>query len=401
MLAYIGLLSAIILLTVIGNTSALASPAFTNGACSQAAQMRREVPKAITLAYCNWNQADAQVLEAVRNGVNVLVWFSVNIAKNDDGECFVQGGPDMKKVGKLMRQMREEGFVDVVHLMSIGGWNSPHPDTSFSAETMFDTLDKWNGQCATVAGIDYGSGGLFDGFDWDVEGNDDFDSPYNTFTKECIETMGLLSQLLKKEGYVVAMAPAESYLDPTTSEFSLRLNHNHLEWEETQPDFLYHGRNIYGYLLAKYGKTILPDSSVVETFDFVTIQLYEGYSHAFWKIRMRPEGVITPAEQLTELLKSLKEGWTVDFHELQFGKKRLRLDPQRVVIGLANGWAGEPENKFLYLTPDELQDAHTALVAQNLRPRGLAFWCIAHEGDKDTFLASTISSIQNKVEPSY
>ena len=104
--------------------------------------------------------------------------------------------------------------------MSIGGWNSPHPDTSFSAETMFDTLDKWNGQCATVAGIDYGSGGLFDGFDWDVEGNDDFDSPYNTFTKECIETMGLLSQLLKKEGYVVAMAPAESYLDPTTSEFS-------------------------------------------------------------------------------------------------------------------------------------------------------------------------------------
>ena len=46
MLAYIGLLSAIILLTVIGNTSALASPAFTNGACSQAAQMRREVPKA-------------------------------------------------------------------------------------------------------------------------------------------------------------------------------------------------------------------------------------------------------------------------------------------------------------------------------------------------------------------
>ena len=104
----------------------------------------------------------------------------------------------MKKVGKLMRQMREEGFVDVVHLMSIGGWNSPHPDTSFSAETMFDTLDKWNGQCATVAGIDYGSGGLFDGFDWDVEGNDDFDSPQYLY-KECIETMGLLSQLLKKE----------------------------------------------------------------------------------------------------------------------------------------------------------------------------------------------------------
>lgn len=33
-----------------------------------------------------------------------------------------------------------------------------------------------------------------------------------------------------------------------------------------QPDFLYHGRNLYGYLLAKYG---------LHTFDFISIQLYE------------------------------------------------------------------------------------------------------------------------------
>lgn len=81
--------------------------------------------------------------------------------------------------------------------------------------------------------------------------------------------------------------------------------------------------------------------------------------------------------------------------ELQLGTTRLSLDPQRVVIGLANGWAGEPENKFLFLTPQELQEVYTELIAQNLRPRGMAFWCIAHEGDKDTYLASAISSIQN------
>ena len=166
------------------------------------------MPESICLAYCNWNQADIQVLESVRNGVNVLIWFSVNIAKNEDGECFVQGGPDVKEVVRLMKQMRDEGFVDVVHLMSIGGWNSPHPDTSFSAQTMFDTLDKWNREIAIMGGIEGGSG-LFDGFDWDVEGNDDFDSPYNVFTVECIDTMGQLSQLLKKQGYVVAIAPCE------------------------------------------------------------------------------------------------------------------------------------------------------------------------------------------------
>ena len=210
--------------------------------------------------------------------------------------------------------------------------------------------------------------------------------------------MGQLSQLLKKQGYVVAMAPAESYLDPTTSEFSLTLNHNHPEWTALQPKFLYRGRNIYAYLLARYGKTSLSDSLVVDTFDFVTVQLYEGYSHALWKIRMNPEGVISPAKHMTELLLSLKEGWDVNFQscpELHFGKTKVSLDPQKVVIGLANGWAGEPENKFLFLTPEELQETHRELMAKNLRPRGMGFWCIAHEGDKDTYLASAISSIQN------
>ena len=390
---------AIIYLIALKYILSLATPTGAYVSCSHNLQsvMRRKVPESICLAYCNWNQADIQVLESVRNGVNVLIWFSVNIAKNEDGECFVQGGPDIKEVVRLMKQMRDEGFVDVVHLMSIGGWNSPHPDTSFSAQTMFDTLDKWNREIAIKGGIEGGSG-LFDGFDWDVEGNDDFDSPYNVFTVECIDTMGQLSQLLKKQGYVVAIAPAESYLDPTTSEFSLRLNHNHPEWTAIQPKFLYRGRNIYAYLLARYGETSLSDSSVTETFDFVTIQLYEGYSHALWNIRVRPEGSISPAEHITELLLSLKEGWDVNFQscpELQLGTTTLSLDPQRVVIGLANGWAGEPENKFLFLTPQELQEVYTELIAQNLRPRGMAFWCIAHEGDKDTYLASAISSIQN------
>jgi hypothetical protein len=49
----------------------------------------------------------------------------------------------------------------------------------------------------------------FDGIDWDIEGNDDFSSPYNHFTVECLDLMGRFSQLAKEKGsYIVSMVPA-------------------------------------------------------------------------------------------------------------------------------------------------------------------------------------------------
>ena len=61
--------------------------------------------------------------------------------------------------------------------------------------------------------------------------------------------MGEMSQMAKRDGYFVTMAPAESYLDPTTSQFDLSLKHNYPEWESLQPNFHYHGRNSYAYML--------------------------------------------------------------------------------------------------------------------------------------------------------
>ena len=54
------------------------------------------------------------------------------------------------------------------------------------------------------------------------------------------------------------------------------------------------------------------------------------------------KGVITPAEQLTELLKSLKEAgpW---FSRAAVRQEEAQTGSQRMVIGLANGWAGEPK----------------------------------------------------------
>jgi len=125
-----------------------------------------------------------------------------------------------------------------VHIISIGGWNSPHPDTSVSAEEAYDHWNNWNKNI--VARPDKGFYG-FHGFDWDIEGmfcsvffihsqlcltitcccmfnynvfvimigNDDPSSQYNHFTVECLDFMGRFSQLAKqKGGYIVSMAPA-------------------------------------------------------------------------------------------------------------------------------------------------------------------------------------------------
>ena len=44
-----------------------------------------------------------------------------------------------------------------------------------------------------------------------------------------------------------------------------------LAYSDWHPEFHYRGANSYAYLVAKYGE---------QTFDFVDVQLYEGYSRA-------------------------------------------------------------------------------------------------------------------------
>jgi hypothetical protein len=359
------------------------------------------LPRKIILGYCNWSQADEQVLTAVRNGVNVIVWFSVNISKNKEGKCVIDGAvPDLDKVAALATTMREEGK-EVTHLMSIGGWNSPHPDTAFSSKVMFETLDKWNKHTASTN--DWPG---FDGFDWDVEGNDDFDSPHNEFSVQCLDTMGELSQLLKRGGYVVAMAPAESYLDPTTNEFSRSLRHNHPEWEHVQPSFFYRGRNTYAYLLSRYGRTTIDgdrssgDGGCVDTFDFVTLQLYEGFSHGKWKIRYADErdDRMSPAAYVHGLVQSMQRGWHVDFSSepsVGYASHTVAVPAAKLVIGLANGWAGEPENKFLFLDAKELAEVHAKLAGDDATAgiRGYAYWNIKDEGEKGINMASTLAAL--------
>jgi hypothetical protein len=130
----------------------------------------KTIPKKIIVGYCNWGQCDQSIIEAVKDGVNVLIWFSINLSSAYDevaGRKYpaISGGPDMSCVGNIVTKINALGL-DVVHLISIGGWNSPHPDTSFSPEEMYDAFNIWNRK-----NITFGDFNGFDGIDWDIEGN--------------------------------------------------------------------------------------------------------------------------------------------------------------------------------------------------------------------------------------
>ena len=165
-----------------------------------------------------------------------------------------------------------------------------------------------------------------------------------------------------------------------------------------------------------------PESPSLRTFDFVTIQLYEGYSHAEYNTTILHR---SPADYVVQWVQSVLSGWSIDYTadgELNYPYvNKLTLDRTELVVGCSNGWAGD--GKFFLLFPDEvsarlclylylylcscfcwvfcmfllcvrilryslLQSRHStqagrayeALSKLNLAPRGFAFWDILDEG---------------------
>ena len=207
-----------------------------------------KLPEKLKIGYANWGECDEKIFESVQNGLNVIIWFSIDMSSNSEKtKPKFTRGPNYVEVAKMVKRFKDNNY-SVINLISIGGWNSPHVNVQFTAEEYFQEWKEFNKRISNDQYDFYG----FDGIDWDIEGNTDKNSSINYFTYKELDIMGKFSQLLKKEGYIVSMAPAESYLDPTTDEFSLSLLHNYLEWEKEVPEFNYHGRNVYAYLLAKY-----------------------------------------------------------------------------------------------------------------------------------------------------
>jgi len=243
-------------------------------------------------------------------------------------------------------------------MLSIGGWDAPHPNTSFSGEEWWDAWHRWNSEIAVPSlGFDG-----FDGIDWDLEGNDNVASPYNEFTVACLELVGAMSAAARAHGFITSLVPAQSYFDVETSAFDRSLLHAYPDYH---PDFAYHGWNAYAFLQSKFGP-----------FDIVDVQLYETWSRASRAI----QAAGTPApEYLARLAHQLSAGWRVDFDnapELDWPSQVVSVAPSTLVFGFS---FGSLTGRSLYVPPEDVEAAFGRLSA-SAQPRGVMFWNMALDG---------------------
>ena len=343
-------------------------------AASVLAQLLRELPRGPLIAgYAP--ACDANVTRAVESGVNVLYWFAASLLYNSTtGSAYVSyGGPSLDCIAATAASLRKRGL-EVAHFLSVGGWDAPHVETATSAAELHAVWRAWNRDVVARPGF-----AGFDGVDWDLEGNDLPSSPFNFFTAQVLDMVGVFSQLEKEAGYLVSMVPPESYLDPTTAAFDQSLLHDYPDgW---QPKFLYHGRNAYAYLLSRYGEARAPGGGRrVPTFDVVLIQLYESYSHLSFNVTQLQQSA---ADYLDAWVRTVVAGWRVDFGSdanVSWPSADVRVPAERLLVGFANGWAGAAGGKNALVLPSEVGAAHERLRRDGLAPRGYFFWCIATEG---------------------
>jgi hypothetical protein len=352
----------------------------------------RALPRAVVGGYSSWGHCGDDIVRACEQGVNVVYWFAINLAPSPTGL-------DLDCIANVSATLRALSL-PTTHMVSVGGWDAPHPTGYANASAMYSEWKAWNEHVVARPGLETG----FDGVDWDLEGADNVSSPTNSMTPQTLDLVGGFSQLAKADGYLVTLVPCESYLDPTTSRFDGSLLWAYPEWH---PEFKYHGHNAYAYLLSRYGTTVAArepsalSTSSVQTFDAVTIQLYESFAHASFNTSER-EPPQTGAEYLESWVPRLAAGWDVDFGSApEFGwpSATVSVPAQQLVLGLGNGWAGGPDHKSVLLMPDQLAAAWASLAARNLSVRGGTFWSIPQEGTvppaggSPLFLAIALNSI--------
>eukprot|EP00804_Cyclotella_cryptica_P024447 CCRYP_019268-RA/>CCRYP_019268-RA protein AED:0.00 eAED:0.00 QI:246/1/1/1/0.5/0.33/3/786/430 len=394
--------------------SALRRPSLETG-------QQRKLPRKVLIGYASSNYTN--VLNAVmEDGVNVVIWAFMDVrstgvhaspssateirdlsrmqSQGDAGantlvrkliqlraqssqsymestNATITTNLDFNAIASVIQQLNAFGYSRVLHLVSVGGWNSPHLDESLSPTEWFAV---WKSSVLSQ---------LFQGIDWDFEGNDVLDSKENVFTVQCLNKMGEISRLLKEEGYIVTTAPPQSYLNTRTQNFSryVNLTSPTRTWH---PKFHYFGSNVYAYFLARFGENV----------DLVSIQFYESYSDAAMAVF---HDKMSPGDYIFDFMQELASQhfqFYVDFSQDtlldEMTGQYVSLPLDKIVIGLANGWALEKRNrnKVLYISPEQCKNAYDKLKVSSdgdLTPRGFMFWTIEERGKNGVYLAKGLS----------
>jgi len=143
------------------------------------------------------NDCTIQVLVGAQQGCNVIVWFAINIVLNESSSSpMIMGGPDPDCVATIAKNLSDTNL-ETLHLVSVGGWDQHHPETSRPASEVWEAFKGWNKN--EVARPHLGFGG-FDGIDWDIEGSDSPDDPANSMSVALLDLIGEVSKMAKHEG---------------------------------------------------------------------------------------------------------------------------------------------------------------------------------------------------------
>ncbi len=340
---------------------------------------RRSIPKTapLIIGYGS-NAKSGKAEQAIIDGANIIIWSFIHLHISDEDDrssASIKTGLDLDEIKRI-----RDKYEHVVHMAAFGGWNGPHPPTFSDGSSL--SGGKW---CDVFMEFNDMNNDVFDGIDWDYEGNDDLNAPTAKFTLETLDIMADFTISAKSHGLIVSMAPAESYLDATAhpgtidATFSLRLDLPPRAWTSSHASeedkkiingFSHAGRQCYAYVLAKAG---------VESFDFISIQLYEGYSPYVYEVGRQQAN---PVEAIMRRIDGFISGYHVDKMPLSSTDYKVKLPPSKLVIGVANRWADGV--KFCKIDPNTLVTCFEITKKKYGEGfLGVMFWTVEEEGEAE------------------
>ena len=74
----------------------------------------------------NWGECDQRIDQAIKDGVNVIIWFSLAMEDRGYGEPFLSSAVSPQCVQVTVARLAQAGL-EAVHLISVGGWNVGPP----------------------------------------------------------------------------------------------------------------------------------------------------------------------------------------------------------------------------------------------------------------------------------
>ena len=317
-------------------------------AALSSAHVRRYLPPHELLVGYATACPSTNVVPSVKDGVNVLIWFESSLLVVG-GEPIVSTGLNFSCIAAVANELAAAQY-KTTHMLSIGGWDAPHPNTSLSGVEWWRVWKTWN---TDVVARDGWSG--FDGIDWDLEGNDASASQWNVFSAACLRLVAAMSRAAHDDGFIVSLVPPQTYLDPTNARFDRSLRH--ADGEGWKPDFHYHSWNAYAALLTP--ELAGPLGGAI--YDFISIQLYESWAPADYAtvVAMEPAGAY-----LRRWAASCNAGWEIAFASgdpaLGVANQTVAVAPSQLVLGLSRGSAAPPSSsagKSVYFAPQTVRSA--------------------------------------------